>query len=189
MLHSLSLRDDEEAPLSSSSSSNFRSTRKDQDEIGHPHAHSSSKLSFTWPFINRHLETTPSPPQSLCLKKKALLIGIQNYDTPTAQEDGKVDAPVEGQLKGPHVDVRHMRQLLLGKVFHRHHPQWFLHIRSLLWPDCYGYKPDDITVLIDDGLPEHIQPTQENLVSLSVLVSICLIKFHRCWRYDAWRIS
>ena len=30
--------------------------------------------------------------------------------------------------------------------------------------DVYDYDPKDITVLIDDDNPDHIQPTKENMV-------------------------
>ena len=56
-----------------------------------------------------------SPPLPVC-RKKALLIGIQNY----ASTD--MESSDEGHLKGPHVDVLNMRQLLLGNVFRCHHP-------------------------------------------------------------------
>ena len=65
-----------------------------------------------------HLETTLSPSRPVCLQKKALLIGIQYYDSPNAQLDSEegLDTPVDGQIKGPHVDVQNMRQLLLGSL-------------------------------------------------------------------------
>ena len=72
-----------------------------------------------------HLETTLSPSAPVCLQKKALLIGIQYYNSTNAQldsEDRLVDTPADGQLKGPHVDVQNMRQLLLGKAL-RCYPQ------------------------------------------------------------------
>jgi Caspase domain len=107
-------RDDEEAlikPLSSSPTYNFPLTRTDQDEIDRSQAHST--LTFALPSVKHsanQLETTLSPSKPVCLKKKALLIGIQNY--------GSMNT--DGQLKGPHADVRHMQQLLLGQDF-RHY--------------------------------------------------------------------
>lgn len=35
--------------------------------------------------------------------------------------------------------------------------------------DVYYYDPEDITVLIDDDNPDHIQPTKENMVLLYML--------------------
>ena len=69
-----------------------------------------------------HLETTLSPSGPVCSQKKALLIGIQYYNSTNAQLDGedRLDTPAGGQLKGPHVDVQNMRQLLLGRTFRRY---------------------------------------------------------------------
>ncbi|KAJ7213174.1 caspase domain-containing protein [Mycena pura] len=47
-------------------------------------------------------------------------------------------------LRGAHGDVRKMRALLL---------------------DVYGYTPDVITVLLDDGVPGHTQPTRANILA------------------------
>ena len=69
-----------------------------------------------------HLETAPSPSAPVCLQKKALLIGIQCYNSTDAQLDGE-DRLAARLLKGPHVDVQNMRQLLLGKAF-RCYPQF-----------------------------------------------------------------
>ncbi|KAJ7502590.1 caspase domain-containing protein [Mycena galericulata] len=46
-------------------------------------------------------------------------------------------------LKGPHRDVEEVQNLLI---------------------DCYNYFPADITTLIDDGIPGHVQPTRENIL-------------------------
>ena len=76
-----------------------------------------------------HLETTLSPSGPVCSQKKALLIGIQYYNSTNAQFDGedRLDTPADGQLKGPHIDVQNMRQLLLGsKALHRYHSHGFL---------------------------------------------------------------
>ena len=125
-----------------------------------------------------HLETTLSPSGPVCSQKKALLIGIQYYNSTNAQFDGedRLDTPADGQLKGPHIDVQNMRQLLLGsKALHRYHSHGFLTLGFFLpfFADCYGYNLDDITVLIDDGNPKHVQPTKENLVGVST-VFLCL---------------
>ena len=137
-----------------------------------------STLAHALPSIkqsNIHLETTVSPPGPVCLKKKALLIGIQNYNSTNAQSDSedRFDTPAEEQLKGPHVDVQNMRRLLLGKAFHQYHLFSFQRSDLLFVPDCYGYDPDDITVLIDDGDSKHVQPTKENLVGMCT-VFLCL---------------
>ena len=75
-----------------------------------------------------HLETTLSTSGPVCLKRKALLIGIQYYNSTNAQldDEDELDTPADGQLKGPHVDVQNMRQLLLGKAFRRYHSYGFL---------------------------------------------------------------
>ncbi|KAF8816852.1 hypothetical protein BYT27DRAFT_6378931 [Phlegmacium glaucopus] len=140
-------KDDEEAligPSSSSPTCDFRSTRQDIDRIDSP-TNAIPPIEHS----DNSLETTSPPPP--VPKKKAVLIGIQNYKTTNdVSPDDKDNNPAEnhraageGRLKGPHNDVLDMRKLLL---------------------DCYGYHPDDITVLIDDCDPEHMQPTEENLI-------------------------
>ena len=66
-----------------------------------------------------HLETTLSPSGPVYFQKKALLIGIQYYNSTNSQLDGedRLDTRAGEQLKGPHFDVQSMRQLLLGKAF------------------------------------------------------------------------
>jgi len=104
------------------------------------------------------------------MRKKALLIGIrktrqnsveiarENHER-MAEEDvhiatkrkkkkakkdkDKEGAPKAPELKGPHHDVLQMEQLLI---------------------EVYHYDPKDITVLIDDDDPNHIQPTKENMI-------------------------
>ena len=73
-------------------------------------------------------ETTLSPPAPVCLQKKALLIGVQYYNSTNAQLDSEngPDTSAGGQLKGPHVDVQNMRQLLLGKAFRCYHSHGIL---------------------------------------------------------------
>lgn len=134
-----------------------------------------------------HLETTLSPSAPVCLQKKALLIGIQYYDSTNAQLDGEgrlIDTPAGEQLKGPHADVQNMRQLLLGKAFHRY-PHGFLRSDHFFLPDCYDFNPDDITVLIDDGDPKHVQPTKENLVSVQWVCAIFLCLNNQFFVKDA----
>ena len=152
----------------------FTRTRDESDDVEaliNSLAHST--LTHALPSLKHsviYLENTLSPSGPVCLQKKALLIGIQYYNSIIAQLDGedKPPAGLGGQLKGPHVDVQNMRQLLLGKAFRRYHSNGFNLLRSdyVFLPDCYGYNPDDITVLIDDGNPKHVQPTKENIVGL-----------------------
>ncbi|KAJ7513099.1 peptidase C14, caspase domain-containing protein [Mycena galericulata] len=66
-------------------------------------------------------------------KKKALLIGINSLSTPAA------DYPL---LHGPHQDVAMMKILLVR---------------------TYGYREEDIQVLVDDGVPGHVQPDRRNI--------------------------
>ncbi|KAF8816851.1 hypothetical protein BYT27DRAFT_7181309 [Phlegmacium glaucopus] len=111
----------------------------------------------------------PPPP----LKKKALLFGIQRVredgnemtqkNDETTNEDREAKAKAvpkrkkqkkredrdnerahkDSVLKGPHRDVLDMQQLLI---------------------DVYHYDPKDITILIDDDNPDHMQPTRENMI-------------------------
>ena len=81
-----------------------------------------STLTHALPSIKR------SASGPVCSQKKALLIGIQYYSPISAQLDGedRLDTPAGGQLKGPHVDVQNMRQLLLGEAFRCYHSHGFL---------------------------------------------------------------
>ncbi|KAF8959335.1 caspase domain-containing protein [Flammula alnicola] len=101
-------------------------------------------------------------------RKKALLIGVQRLREAEPEDslvegdmvimplprgrrkkkakvakDVEEGAPNLGVLKGPHHDVKIMRDLLLDK---------------------YGYDPEDIIVLIDDDDPNHTQPTRSNIM-------------------------
>ncbi|KAF8959336.1 caspase domain-containing protein [Flammula alnicola] len=105
-------------------------------------------------------------------KRKALLIGVQevrgcersstleNVDMVTAGDGtatfaprGKLKGKRKGKkkqasgflrLKGPHRDVKAMRDLLI---------------------DVYKYDPTDVMLLIDDDDPDQVQPTRENILS------------------------
>ncbi|KAJ6514316.1 peptidase C14, caspase domain-containing protein [Mycena vitilis] len=68
-------------------------------------------------------------------KKKALLIGINGLSSPAVGYDA---------LHGPHQDVADMRNLLIG---------------------TYGYLDEDIQVLVDDGISEHLQPDRRNILN------------------------
>ncbi|KAF8206186.1 caspase domain-containing protein [Mycena galopus ATCC 62051] len=65
---------------------------------------------------------------------KALLIGVR------ATEPASDEYP---RLNGPHKDVESVKALLI---------------------DCYGYRAPDITILIDDGIAGHVQPTRANIL-------------------------
>ncbi|KAJ7189908.1 caspase domain-containing protein [Mycena pura] len=67
-------------------------------------------------------------------KRKALLIGINGLSSPNA--GFRV-------LHGPHRDVAEMRRLLI---------------------ETYDYREEDIQVLVDDGIPGHIQPERGNIL-------------------------
>ncbi|KAJ7671198.1 caspase domain-containing protein [Mycena rosella] len=89
------------------------------------------------------------------VRKKALLIGIRGTKTAT------VDYP---ELKGSHNDVASVRDLLV---------------------DCYGYKSSDITVLIDDDVPGHTQPTRINILeAIAALVKDAKEGDHFCFHYS-----
>lgn len=69
----------------------------------------------------------------------------------------------EGGLKGPHHDVEAMRRVLIGACL----GIWgvcVLLIRDCVRAGKYGYHPDDIVALVDDGNAAHLQPTQDNIV-------------------------
>ncbi|KAF9475281.1 hypothetical protein BDN70DRAFT_883915 [Pholiota conissans] len=90
------------------------------------------------------------------IKTKALLIGIQRV-----REEAEVHSPglkspdgrskwaklrkqnTRNYLKGPHRDVKAMRELLIN---------------------VYHYEPEDITILIDDDVSSHPQPTRVNIL-------------------------
>ncbi|KAJ7671798.1 peptidase C14, caspase domain-containing protein [Mycena rosella] len=75
-------------------------------------------------------------------KKKALLIGINSLRSPSVDY---------GLLQGPHQDVAQMKNLLAQK---------------------YGYRDEDIMVLIDDGILGHVQPDRRNIMlSIQTLVT------------------
>ncbi|EIW55200.1 peptidase C14 [Trametes versicolor FP-101664 SS1] len=79
----------------------------------------------------------PGLPRMHHCVKKALLIGVQ-YSTTLKEVD-----PV-WELRGAHEDPKTVRQLLI---------------------EVYDYKPEDITVLIDDPEKQYVWPTQENILA------------------------
>jgi hypothetical protein len=99
-----------------------------------PVAHSTHALPSMIKQSGIPLEATLSPPGPACFQKKALLIGIQYYNSTNAQLDGedRPGTPAGEQLKGPHFDVQNMRQLLLGKAFCLYHSRGFLRSDSFL---------------------------------------------------------
>ncbi|KAJ6532726.1 caspase domain-containing protein [Mycena vulgaris] len=78
--------------------------------------------------------TTPLSNDSGTGRRKALLIGVRKVDK------GSKNYP---ELKSAHGDVNAMRMLLI---------------------DIYHYTPADITVLLDDEIDGHIQPTRDNIL-------------------------
>ncbi|KAJ6533254.1 caspase domain-containing protein [Mycena capillaripes] len=71
-------------------------------------------------------------------KRRALLIGISYSGADTrVKEDGY------GELRGPHADVAAMRRLLVGR---------------------YGYKEEDVVVLLDGEEGGTLQPTRVNIL-------------------------
>ena len=172
---------DEEALISPSSSSCRVSTEQEQDKMGSsPSMLTVPSLSIEHGSDNGNVVSTTSSPS--VSKKKALLIGIRYGDSAGVPESSSGDGP----LKGPHVEVLKMRQLLLGK---RLSFSYVILNLFIYLPDCYDYSPDDITVLVDDYDPEHTQPTEENIVS-TVALFMCL----NSWafflqRYKVWKIS
>lgn len=91
--------------------------------------------------IDNHLQ----PPQSC--KRKALLIGVEDDD-----------------CRGPHKDVRDMRQFLIGGFKFTYSMKYFKSIISLA--DRWHYRPDDIILMMNTDDPETlaVQPTKENIV-------------------------
>jgi hypothetical protein len=90
---------------------------------------------------------------------KALLIGIRGTKTQSEEYP---------ELKGPHKDVEKVKALIMD---------WYvwdrLQIALLLISTSYGYRDPDITILIDDGIAGHVQPTRANIVGLR-LRSLCM---------------
>ncbi|KAJ6493056.1 caspase domain-containing protein [Mycena sanguinolenta] len=85
---------------------------------------------------------------------KALLIGIRGTATDNAECS---------ELTGPHKDVQDVRDLLI---------------------DCYGYRAPDITILIDDGVAGHLQPTRANILkAIGDLVKDAKAGDHLCFLY------
>ncbi len=101
----------------------------------------------------------PSGPSG---RRRALLIGISYC----------------GELLNTHQDVDRYRNVLIDT--HATTPSNF--ITFILYWDfeaTYGYRPEDIVMLKDDpALPDHFQPTRENIVSniyiLFFLDPICM---------------
>jgi len=99
--------------LPPSPTSDCVSTREEQDKFDSLTVPSTLTCELSFERLEIQPKITPLP-LPVC-KKKALLIGIQNYDNPAQNT-----ATGNGQIKGPHADVEHVRQLLLGKVLRRY---------------------------------------------------------------------
>jgi hypothetical protein len=134
------------------------------------------------------LSTTPealAPDKETRLpKKKALLIGI-TYEKrradnlvvgaspgETFHETVKPNEPAPNELVpqheegaalfGPHADCREMKKALIGKGV-----SFSMKSAVDCVEDIYGYKEDDIVLLLDDGI--HPEPTREKIVSTAHL--------------------
>jgi hypothetical protein len=87
-------------------------------------------------------------------KRRALLVGI-SYSGPHNQWS---------PLDGPHSDVDRFQQLLTGTYSStclRPFPS-----TTVLFPDTYGYRSEDMTVMKDDpSFPDLSHPTRVNMVS------------------------
>ena len=87
-------------------------------------------------------------------KRRALLVGI-SYNG----DHNKWPA-----LDGPHEDVDRFRQLLTGTCSYNWLGPFLL--TTILSPDTYRYRPEDITVMRDDpNLPALSHPTRDNMVN------------------------
>ncbi|KAF7317543.1 Metacaspase pca1 [Mycena kentingensis (nom. inval.)] len=77
---------------------------------------------------------------------------------------GKSVGAAYPELKAAHEDVRKMRELLL---------------------DCYGYRPEQIVVLVDDGVSGRRQPTRVNiLTAIAKLVKGVVAGDQLCFYYS-----
>jgi hypothetical protein len=65
-------------------------------------------------------------------------------------------------LKGPHKDVRDMRQFLIGGF--KFSSKQFQTLSTISLADHWHYDPDDIVLLMNTDDPEAVQPTKENIV-------------------------
>ncbi|KAF8156145.1 hypothetical protein BJ912DRAFT_1012905 [Pholiota molesta] len=96
----------------------------------------------------RHTATQPEVPNEPRvveeIKKKALTDWITS---PGLLKSPNGRSKHSHYLKGPHRDVRAMRELLIN---------------------VYHYEPQDITILIDDDNSCHVQPTRINIVSKAI---------------------
>ncbi|KAJ7633413.1 caspase domain-containing protein [Mycena polygramma] len=98
----------------------------------------------------------PAPSKSLEVvgQKKALLIGIRGF---------KMASDEYPVLKGSHNDVFNVQKLLI---------------------DRYGYESAKITILIDDGVRGHVQPTRVNILkAIRALVKDAKAGDHFCFHY------
>ena len=116
---------------------------------------------FCWPFgmasttgtirLSDDEEDKSEGPTS---KRRALLVGI-SYSGPHNTWSA---------LDGPHDDVDRFRHLLIGTWSYTSLSPFPL--TTVLFPDTYGYRSEDITVMEDDpNLPYLSHPTHVNMVS------------------------
>lgn len=91
-------------------------------------------------------------------RRRALLVGI-SY---------KGDHNQWPPLDGPHSDVERFRQLLIGTYLSTSLRPSFS--TTILFPDTYKYRPEDMTVMKDDpSFPDLSHPTRVNMVSSNKL--------------------
>ncbi|PPQ73874.1 hypothetical protein CVT26_011737 [Gymnopilus dilepis] len=106
----------------------------------------------------------PSAPPKVVekrIKKKALLIGVQQV--PEASLESETDAGIEDLESGPRAKLKKAKKKLLKRKSKKtalRGPH-----RDVRAMQVYNYDPADIVTLIDDGDPNHKQPTALNIVA------------------------
>lgn len=111
-------------------------------------------------------------------KRRALLIGIQHRPPNKSPQSAKRSKTIKRKLQqvhdivftkqvaddqvllGCHKDVKAIRNTLIGMFT----PVTILPSTNWKLPELYGYKDEDITVLVDGDDPDCIMPTEENIV-------------------------
>jgi hypothetical protein len=127
------------------------------------------------PSVAEQTETEPhecalsalSAPLECTGKKRALLVGIS-----------KSAAEGYSELEGAHGDVDKIHRLLLEVyVF----PLFFRSFRFLLTRASarYHYEPSAITILVDDGIEGHVQPTRRNIVRYQCAIRCLLMHLYQ----------
>jgi ankyrin repeat protein len=110
------------------------------------------------PSHHKRLRDVESKAHGPTPKRRALLVGISYHDS---------TSPMWEPLAGPHVDVENFRELLICMYFIPGSA-----LATNLYPDTYGYSPEDIVLLKDDpSFPNQMQPTRFNIVESYSLCS------------------